>query len=530
MALRVFISYSHDSPEHSDRVWDLSERLRQDGVDCRIDQHELAPEDGWPRWCRNQIQESKFVLVLCTETYQHRYDGKAPADTGSGAKWEGFVITQEIYDAEGKHTKFIPVAFSREDLSHIPLELRGANHYLVGTDEGYIALLRRITDNPERRPSVVAGQVRPLPMRGSKQEPLAAASPDLPSLPKLERKQSEGPALEQKQRQSRFLCNVVRVFYGTDRNRIDIGSKTAFSGDRSDTGSLNLGFCDISIPATHKTGRLETPKWWKLEFRFDPKKHVTLCRLAVLPKGEFYRRLRERVRESGDKGAFVFVHGFNVSFEDAARRTAQIANDLDFDGAPIMFSWPSCAKVKGYAVDEATIDWVLPHLSQFLHDIVSRGKIHTLHLIAHSMGSRALARVLKDFAISDANLHFNQVLMAAPDVDRGEFVQVARSIKAVSERITLYVSSKDKALQASHVFHGYPRAGDAGTDILVTQEVDTIDASEVDTDFLAHSYFCEDRTLLNDIFYVVSEGKPPRQRYGLDAKPWQTGIYWVFRP
>ena len=39
MAPRVFISYSHDSQEHMDRVWQLSERLRRDGVDCRIDQH-----------------------------------------------------------------------------------------------------------------------------------------------------------------------------------------------------------------------------------------------------------------------------------------------------------------------------------------------------------------------------------------------------------------------------------------------------------------------------------------------------------
>jgi hypothetical protein len=120
MAIRVFISYSHDSQEHSDRVWGLSERLRQDGIDCRIDQHEESPADGWPRWCRNQVQESKFVLVLCTETYKLRYEGKAAADTGPGAKWEGYVIIQELYDAEGKYTKFIPVVFSLDDASHIP--------------------------------------------------------------------------------------------------------------------------------------------------------------------------------------------------------------------------------------------------------------------------------------------------------------------------------------------------------------------------------------------------------------------------
>jgi len=74
MAIRVFISYSHDSPQHMNRVWDLSERLRSDGIDCRIDQHEAAPEEGWPNWCKRQIKDAGFVLVACTETYLRRYD------------------------------------------------------------------------------------------------------------------------------------------------------------------------------------------------------------------------------------------------------------------------------------------------------------------------------------------------------------------------------------------------------------------------------------------------------------------------
>src|SRR5271157_6634532 len=79
MAPRVFISYTHDDQDHMDRVWNLSERLRGDGVDCHIDQQEEAPAEGWPRWCRNQVQEAQFVLVVCSETYQRRYAGKEEA-------------------------------------------------------------------------------------------------------------------------------------------------------------------------------------------------------------------------------------------------------------------------------------------------------------------------------------------------------------------------------------------------------------------------------------------------------------------
>ncbi len=42
----VFISYTHDSPEHKDAILALSERLRQEGVDCVIDQYEQSPAEG----------------------------------------------------------------------------------------------------------------------------------------------------------------------------------------------------------------------------------------------------------------------------------------------------------------------------------------------------------------------------------------------------------------------------------------------------------------------------------------------------
>jgi hypothetical protein len=39
----MFISYSHDTAEHKNRVWDLCERLRDHGIDCRTDQQEFMP-------------------------------------------------------------------------------------------------------------------------------------------------------------------------------------------------------------------------------------------------------------------------------------------------------------------------------------------------------------------------------------------------------------------------------------------------------------------------------------------------------
>jgi hypothetical protein len=69
---KVFISYSHDSLAHADRVRELSDRLRADGIDCTIDQYEVLPPGGWPRWMDKQIRDADFVLMVCTETYYRR--------------------------------------------------------------------------------------------------------------------------------------------------------------------------------------------------------------------------------------------------------------------------------------------------------------------------------------------------------------------------------------------------------------------------------------------------------------------------
>src|SRR5919112_251698 len=116
----VFISYTHDSPEHMDRVLDLANRLRAEGVDCHLDQYETSPPEGWPRWTNRQLEAADYVLVVCTETYQRRFDGKEETGKGLGAQWEGAIITQELYDAAGNNNKFIPVLLSPEDSHNLP--------------------------------------------------------------------------------------------------------------------------------------------------------------------------------------------------------------------------------------------------------------------------------------------------------------------------------------------------------------------------------------------------------------------------
>ena len=135
---RILFSYSHDSPEHAERVLRLSECLRQDGVETVLDQYiNGTPANGWPRWMLDQIDEADFVLLICTETYYRRFRGHEEPDKGKGADWEGAVITQEIYDARSSTTKFVPVLFNPQAEPFIPEPVRGHTFYVLTSEQAY---------------------------------------------------------------------------------------------------------------------------------------------------------------------------------------------------------------------------------------------------------------------------------------------------------------------------------------------------------------------------------------------------------
>lgn len=323
---------------------------------------------------------------------------------------------------------------------------------------------------------------------------------------------------------------VVRVFFGTDRNLTGSDKPDKkFGIKRSD---LSYGSCEISIPRDHRMGELEAPSIWRLEFREDPVRHVVLLDAVSGPKDKIFAELATRVQASAKNSAFIFVHGYNVTFEDAARRTAQMSYDLGFDGAAVFYSWPSQGTVAGYTIDEANIEWAQAHLKSFLRDLLDRSNIDNLYVIAHSMGNRALTRAMATVLVEDPALkqRLTEIILTAPDIDAEVFKQdIAPALTNAGRPVTLYASSEDLALVASKKIHGYPRAGDSGTGLVIAPGIETIDATAADTSLLGHSYFAESRSVLSDIFYLIGSGQRAKERFGLREIDIEAGRYWVFR-
>ena len=62
VAPRVFVSYSHDSEEHRQRVLTLANKLRDDGIDVRIDRYTPAPSEAGPAGWRPKLMRLSSFL------------------------------------------------------------------------------------------------------------------------------------------------------------------------------------------------------------------------------------------------------------------------------------------------------------------------------------------------------------------------------------------------------------------------------------------------------------------------------------
>jgi len=218
----VFVSYSQDSPDHCNRVLALSDRLREEGVDCTLDQYEDSPPEGWPKWMDRHIKDSNFVILICTETYHRRVMGKEAEGKGLGVKWESTLTYQHIHDAGGENSRFIPVLFQLSDAKYIPTPLGGSTRYCVDSEQGYEDLYRRLTGQPKTiKPEL--GKLRALPPRDRKPDFCTTLAKESLRI-QLAKLPSTSPALFGREKE------LARLHAAWDRPQTNIVSLVAWGG------------------------------------------------------------------------------------------------------------------------------------------------------------------------------------------------------------------------------------------------------------------------------------------------------------
>jgi esterase/lipase superfamily enzyme len=282
------------------------------------------------------------------------------------------------------------------------------------------------------------------------------------------------------------------------------------------------------VPHSHIFGEVERP------FFDDNEKigeDIVVTQLYDVTKQRFTTLLKKKLGNVEQDDILVFIHGYNVLFANAIRQTAQLSYDLKFKGVPLTYSWTSQGEISSYPKDEASVMYTVPKLVAFLQNVIANKGKAKIHILAHSMGTRALANALKDISFLYKEPQFKNVILAAPDIDVDVFASNLHPyIIKTTEQITIYTNSKDKALSASNSLHDGKRLGEGGENISVFKDMVTVDASGLDTSFmgLGHSYFSQKELLVNDLRALVHKSLPPQKRPNLVKKLKAKLLYWKF--
>jgi esterase/lipase superfamily enzyme len=296
-----------------------------------------------------------------------------------------------------------------------------------------------------------------------------------------------------------FKTSFVKVFFATNRTVAASTPRLVFGNGRRQSG-LDYGTVYVDVPIRRSVGSLQG---------------VEVLRAAILEKEQYFTLVRDEVAASSERQALVFVHGFNVSFDDAARRTAQIKVDTHFNGPAMFFSWPSQASNDAYLADLELVTLSLPLLKQYLLDVAERLDATRIHVIAHSMGTHALSEAVSALSREGKVTKpiFDQVVLAAADIDTEGFVeQILPHFVKSSRRLTMYATPADLALTLSSVIRkGRPRIGQDIETVIHLPGIEGLDASCADcVNWWApwrgwhHSYVGDVPTVLKDIESVLA--------------------------
>jgi esterase/lipase superfamily enzyme len=226
------------------------------------------------------------------------------------------------------------------------------------------------------------------------------------------------------------------------------------------------------------------------------------------------------------------VHGYNVGFEKSCRRAAILQRSLNPHHRLLLFSWPADGNLLSYTRDESDLVWSVPQLAELIQRLALKLGPERLDVVAHSLGTRGVVLALSRMACNPSIIPLiNELVLVAADIDRDHFLDAWPKIRPLVRRTTLYASQNDRALQASHEAHGYPRLGEAGEHLTVLTGIETIDVSPAGKRrFSGHIYHLYHPAVAADLQMLLNTGRPADGRVNLQRAKREGVSYWRLDP
>lgn len=317
---------------------------------------------------------------------------------------------------------------------------------------------------------------------------------------------------------------LYKLWYATNRTPVSAKGEVVDYSQKWDAQHIHYGQIYAEIPEDFLKQNSKTGFFDRL-FRTSEAK-LRLTKPNETESAAFVRQLKSHLNDVpvDERQILIYLHGFNTTFKEAAQRAASIGYQLKMP-TTAFFSWPSQGGIANYWADKDLAELSQDSIADFILKAHAESGANRIHLIAHSMGNYALLgamyRPKMQRAIANG-LRFGQIILAAPDVDTEKFKKDAAIFSEVAERVSLYVSDGDKALNMSKkVAAGRARAG-LRPPIVVVKNIDTVDVSSTNLTLLGHSFVSAEVSVLSDMHSLILHNEPPAKRSRINKK----NDYW----
>ena len=338
---------------------------------------------------------------------------------------------------------------------------------------------------------------------------------------------------------------TFRFFFVTNREvaEQDAPPDEMFRNTRGD--SMSFGLFDTSIEPTLGLGMLVNPTDW---FQNE---EIQLNRVEPLDEDSMIAAVRRQVEASPQRSLLININGFRERFPSALRKTAFLAHVLDIDTPMVVFDWPGDqgSLPRGYLRAQGVARESGLDLARVIERIVNDVQPERLWILANSMGGEVVVSAFSELysnpEMADSDTEIEHVILTAPDISHEEFgSRFKDKILALSEHVTVYVSSNDRALLMSRVINRDRRLGESTVDPsnpdqweeaaeafeLVTpgnDQVSLIDITPVNRTRNFHNFSLETPEFFDDLYLRISNEETPRSRLQYKVTTASGAEYWV---
>jgi len=208
------------------------------------------------------------------------------------------------------------------------------------------------------------------------------------------------------------------------------------------------------------------------------------------------------------RDVLLYVHGYNETFETAARSAGQLSHSLQFQGKTAVFSWPSGGKLFDYAYDRESALWSRDGFVRALRALVANPTVGRIHIVAHSMGTFLTLEGLRELRDTpEVQARIGSIVFASPDIDIDAFEQTVTKLGPLAHRMTLIIDPGDRALAVSaRLAGGVARAGAADRSRLEALGVRVADTSGRGWSMLRHDLFLSDSEVTQVVRRAMDRG------------------------